>query len=302
MRRVPHPIPYQGSKRLQAALICAHLPRANRLYEPFAGSAALSLAAAARGIAEQYVIGERLEPLANLLRSIVVEPGAVSERYANIWTGQFPDTKQHFLAVREEFNRSHDPVALLYLLARCVKNAVRFNPKGQFNQSADHRRSGMHPKKMHENIFGASHLLNGRSTVLCADYRELLERAGPDDVVYMDPPYQGVSNGRDARYFRQLDVDGFLADLDRLNSRHVPYILSFDGSCGGRNYGRALPPELELTRIAVHTGPSSQATLNGKSAQTVESLYLSPAIPAAVAEVAEAYSLKKLHAQAPLPF
>jgi len=298
MRRVPHPIPYQGSKRLQAALICAHLPEANRLYEPFAGSAAVSLAAAARGVAKEYVIGEKLEPLASLLREIISNPTSVSAQYAGLWADQFPDPKAHFLAVREKFNRSHDPVALLYLLARCVKNAVRFNPKGQFNQSADHRRSGMHPTKMRENVVGASRLLNGRSVVVCADYRELLDRAGPRDVVYMDPPYQGVSNGRDARYFRQLDVSGFLTDLDRLNSRGVPYILSFDGSCGNREYGEALPAELKLARIAVHTGPSSQATLNGKSAQTVESLYLSPAI--AASNVAPAYSLKTRVNQATL--
>ncbi len=48
----PHPIPYQGSKRRLAAAILAHAPSGvRRLIEPFAGSAAISLAAAARDLA-----------------------------------------------------------------------------------------------------------------------------------------------------------------------------------------------------------------------------------------------------------
>jgi hypothetical protein len=42
---VPHPIPYQGSKRALASAILAYLPEdCVTLIEPFAGSAALSLA------------------------------------------------------------------------------------------------------------------------------------------------------------------------------------------------------------------------------------------------------------------
>jgi hypothetical protein len=39
-----------------------------------------------------------------------------------------------------------------------------------------------------------------------------------------------------------------------------------------------LPEELHLRRVLIHTGKSSQATLNGEDAETVESLYVSPAI------------------------
>lgn len=44
--KVPHPIPYQGSKRALAAQILGYCPNnVTRLIEPFAGSAAISLAA-----------------------------------------------------------------------------------------------------------------------------------------------------------------------------------------------------------------------------------------------------------------
>ena len=48
---VPQPFQYQGSKRALAPLILQYLPiSTTRLVEPFCGSAALSIATAARGV------------------------------------------------------------------------------------------------------------------------------------------------------------------------------------------------------------------------------------------------------------
>jgi DNA adenine methylase len=74
---VPHPIPYQGSKRRLAERILALAPvGVARLVEPFAGSAAVTLAAARRGAAERFVIGDSLAPLAGLWRRIIDAPAA----------------------------------------------------------------------------------------------------------------------------------------------------------------------------------------------------------------------------------
>ncbi|MGD0500936.1 MAG: DNA adenine methylase [Bryobacteraceae bacterium] len=279
MSRVPHPIPYQGSKRRLAAVILKHAPtRVKCLFEPFAGSAATTLAAAARGLAYHYVIGDSLKPLAAIWEQTICAPRDLIEAYASLWNGQHENPRRHFNLVREQFNRERKPAQLLYLLARCVKNAVRFNPSGNFNQSADHRRSGMNPLKMREEIKGASALLANKTEVFAGDYEVLLHRAQPSDLVYMDPPYQGVSDTGDPRYYQQLDFDRLMANLDALNSRGVPFLLSFDGSCGSRTYGKPLPAELHVSQILIHTGKSSQATLNREDAETVESLYVSPSL------------------------
>jgi DNA adenine methylase len=272
----PHPIPYQGSKRRLAAAILAHAPnRVRRLIEPFAGSAAVSLAAAARDLAARYWIADRLGPLAELWRAILDHPSATADAYERLWTAQHPDPAAHYRAVRARFNRTGDPVALLYLLARCVKSAVRFNGAGEFNQGADHRRAGMRPPRMRGQIERASRLLAGRTEVTAADYAELLADASPGDLVYLDPPYQGVSRRRDPRYVAPLDRDRLVGELDRLNRRRVPFLVSFDGATGDRTYGPPLPRELGLRRVLLPAGRSSQATLAGRVAETVESLYLS---------------------------
>src|SRR5580704_3155860 len=54
LMRLPHPIPYQGSKRSLARLIGEFVPsNVGTWYEPFAGSAAMTLWAAHRGVAKR---------------------------------------------------------------------------------------------------------------------------------------------------------------------------------------------------------------------------------------------------------
>lgn len=274
----PHPIPYQGSKRRLAEAILRHAPPARRLYEPFAGSAAITLAAAARGLASRFVVADRLAPLAALWRAILEEPAATARRYQRVWRGQTDDPAAHFATARDRFNRTGDPVLLLYLLARCVKNAVRFNAQGAFNQAPDHRRRGMHPDRMRRHIARAAELLAGRAEVHAADFADILADARPADLVYLDPPYQGVSGGRDRRYVAPIDLPRLFDELEALNRRGVRYLLSFDGRTGEKHYGSPVPGELGLRRVQLAAGRSSQATLSGRVADTVESLYLSPSL------------------------
>jgi len=72
-----------------------------------------------------------------------------------------------------------------------------------------------------------------------------------------------------------MSRERLVAGLRSLNARGVRFALSYDGACGDKVYGPPLPDDLGMTRLHLHAGRSSQATLNGGSAQTVESLYLS---------------------------
>lgn len=276
----PHIIPYQGSKRKLAPQILDLVQHEvhGTVYEPFAGSAAITLAAAACGIGRNYVIGDKYAPLIELWRLIIDQPTHVSESYAKIWNAQLDNPKAYYLKMRDEFNESKDPIKFLYLVARCVKNAIRFNSAGDFNQSADNRRLGMRPEKVSCEAQKSSAILKGKTTALSGDFMEILTNAGTDDLVYMDPPWQGTSLKKDPRYAYLLDLDKLISGLDELNRREVPYLLSFDGSCGDKSYGNSLPDFLELERVSLLAGRSSQATLLGRSDVTIESLYLSPAL------------------------
>ncbi len=276
---VPQPFQYQGSKRALAPMILDFLPRKfDRLVEPFAGSAAMSIACAARSRAARYWINDLNRPLAELVNLIINRPEDLADDYARLWKGDADDALEHYYTVRETFNRTQDPKLFLYLLARCIKGAVRYNADGLFNQSPDKRRLGTRPETMRQNIMAVSVMLRGKAFVTSHDFRDVLAAAEKDDVIYMDPPYQGTSGERDSRYLAGLSFDQFVAALDGLNARGLRYAISYDGRTGEKSYGEPLPTYLKLSLIELEAGRSTQATLLGRDEETVESLYLSPAL------------------------
>ncbi len=273
---IPQPFQYQGSKRSLAPRILDHLPRKMaRLVEPFAGSGAISLACAGKGRSREYWLNDLNRPLSELLSMIVNQPKKISDFYQSIWHDRDTGHLEHYYTVRDEFNRTNDPKLLLYLLARCVKGAIRYNSDGNFNQSPDKRRLGTNPERMHTNITTVSMLLQGKSIFTSQDFRDVFSSIRKDDVVYMDPPYQGTCRTRDHRYLSGILFDDFVAGLDHLNQKGIRYLISYDGRLGDKSYGKQLPDCLDLVLIEIEAGRSTQATLLGQDAVTIESLYLS---------------------------
>lgn len=248
------------------------------MIEPFAGSAALSLAAAHAGKATGFVLGDANEPLIDLWDMILRQPEQLAARYRHHWLAQKGQEREYYNAVQDWFNETPKPEYFLYLLARCVKAFVRYNAWGEFNQGPDNRRCGTHPETMRHHILAASRLLSGRTTLLRGDYGLALAQANPDDIVYMDPPYQGVCGRRNPRYSTHLDYDAFVAALSLLNARGISYLVSYDGRTGEQQYGKPLPPFLQLMHNEISAGRSTQATLLGRTENMYETLYLSPTL------------------------
>jgi len=289
-RILPHPIPYQGSKRNLAADILRYFPQKfETLYEPFAGSAAITIAAAVNRLGQRYHINDLNKPLMDLWRAIIETPEKIASQYKVLWKRQLDDPRSFYDKARDDFNRSGRPDLFLYLLARCVKGSVRYNSQGEFNQSPDNRRQGMRPGTMRLQVLGASYYLRGKTTVTSLNYRDVLGRVTPADLVYMDPPYQGVCGNRDTRYLQSVQFCEFVEALDGLNQKGIRYLVSYDGRTGTKTFGKTLPEELNLTLIELYAGRSSQATLLGRVDVTIESLYLSPSLATELAHIPIVY-------------
>lgn len=280
---VPHIVQYQGSKRILAPQILRHMPQHfERMIEPFCGMAAITIAASRQERANHYLLNDLNKPLVEILRSAIETPAQLFADYSAVWNAQFNYEQgcvEHFYKVRNDFNHGNQsPANMLYLLARCVKGSVRYGSNGQFNQSPDKRRNGTSPKTLKQNIDAISYYLKGKTEFTAIDYREVLETAKPGDIVYMDPPYQGVSNVRDNRYFSGIEFYDFVESIDHLNRRGIDFLISYDGRCGDKLYGKDLPDELGLSKIMLKAGLSSQSTLLGKKETTYEALYVSPGL------------------------
>jgi len=277
---VPHIVQYQGSKRMLAPQILSYMPaRFKRLVEPFAGMAAVTIAVAKQERAESYILNDLNAPLVGILQSAIETPSDLVDTYSAVWREQFTyeqGSVEHFYKVRDEFNQgNHAPANILYLLARCVKGSVRYGNNGLFNQSPDKRRNGTSPKTLKSNVEAISYYLKGKTEFYSKDYREILEMAQRGDIVYMDPPYQGVSKTHDTRYYSGIDFYDFVEAIDRLNRRGIDFLISYDGKCGDKQYGEDLPQDLGLQKNMLKAGLSSQSILLGKKDVTYEALYVS---------------------------
>lgn len=280
MALAPQLVQYQGSKRKLAPHILPFMPQSiDRLVEPFSGMAAITVAVATEGKASSYWVNDINEPLINVLKKAVESPEELYEEYKALWEEQLAYPMghvDHFYHVRADYNSgNHSEANTLYLLARCVKGAVRYSSNGEFNQSPDKRRHGTNPERILMNSKKLNMLLGGKTIFTSMDYREMLPLIKSSDFVYMDPPYQGVTNTRDHRYYQGVEFDELVSFIEGLNNQNTSFILSYDGNLGEKSYGKSLPDSLRCKKMLLNAGASAQATLLGRQATTYEGLYLS---------------------------
>lgn len=279
LMKIPHPIPYQGSKRNLASQILRSFPNDfERLIEPFAGSAAITIASAFYFKANRFIIDNINLPLTELWDNIINNPKSMVKAYHDIWYGQHGNEEEYYYEIREKYNDTQKPAYLLFLLAKCVKAAIRYNSQGNFNQSPDKRRLGRNPQMMRDDIFRVSQLLKGKVDIYSVYYTKILGASNSNDLVYMDPPYQGTGLNGGFSYAGNIKFDNLVFSLFELNQRKVPYILSYDGRTGNKTFGVPLPQELNLTKIEINAGRSSQATLLSREEITYEAVFLSPSL------------------------
>jgi len=88
LTKVPHPIPYQGSKRNLASQILAYFPKhIDTLIEPFAVRGQ-SRWRRHRGARERFRQNDLNGPLMELWRVIVEEPHKLAKQYEIVWRAQ----------------------------------------------------------------------------------------------------------------------------------------------------------------------------------------------------------------------
>lgn len=282
--RQPYAFPLQGSKRGQVPIIRNLVPSGNpKLFEPFCGSAAVAIGLRFYGVVGSVEISDANQDIINLWQEILDNPESLANRYKEVWDLQFQnpdqDPNSYFRLVRERFNGSKlkDSADFLFLLNRIVKAALRYGKSGNLNQGADSRRNGARPEVVKERLLASSQVMEG-ARARCIDWADALETATEQDVVYLDPPYQGTSDTKDQRYISGLDVERFESVLEKAQNRNLSLIVSYDALTGPALYGRPLSESLDLMPLDIVTGVSAQGTLLGRRQESHETLYLSRAL------------------------
>lgn len=263
---IPSLVKWTGSKRSQACTIAAHMPEYRRYFEPFLGGGALLYLAGRPG----SVAGDTYEPLVALWRLMQNEPMVTVDDYARQWKALQDNLPDYYYMVRDRFNKNPNPLDLNFLTRTCVNGIVRFNHKGQFNNSFHLSRRGMEPAQFAKVVDAWHQVIQGVRFV-CQDYAETVAEAERNDFVYLDPPYAGNHQ----RYLENVALERLFSTLEELNRRQIKWALSFDGTRGCKDFSLDIPKELYRRRLLLPSGNSAVCkVLNGPVELVHESLYL----------------------------
>jgi len=149
------------------------------------------------------------------------------------------NSEDYFYAVREQDRdkdayRALTPVQrasrLLFLNKTCYNGLFRVNRAGEFNTPYGHYK---YPNIVNDVIIRAvsAYFRRAHISLSCLDFAATLQSATKDDFVYLDPPYDPVSDtssftGYDKGGFNQGEQKRLKLMCDELNSRGVKFLLS----------------------------------------------------------------------------
>ena len=260
-------IKWSGSKRSQSEKIKTYLPeKFNKYYEPFIGGGSMLYAINPT----TAICGDICVPLIDLWNKIKNNPIELSEAYKLRWTRLQTEGYQAYYEIRDNFNNSRSPEDLLFLSRTCVNGLIRFNAKGDFNNSLHHTRPGISPDRLEKIIMDWSKHIQG-TNFLAGDYTITTETAKEGDLIYLDPPYFHTKG----RYYGTIDFDAFFSYLEQLNNRKIKYMLSLDGIRGDDDFTIELPKELYKRHEFIPSGNSSfKKVMDKENLQVLESLYM----------------------------
>ena len=260
-------IKWSGSKRTQADKIKSIFPASfDTYFEPFLGGGSILYSISP----EKSICGDICKPLIDLWKEIRDNPKELANGYLLRWNRLQDEGYTAYYEIRDDFNRNRSSYDLLFLSRTCVNGLIRFNDKGNFNNSLHYSRPGIKPESLKEIILDWSKHIQG-SEFISNDYMVTTATAKEGDIVYLDPPYFHTKG----RYFGGIDFNRFLEYLEDLNRRNIKYLLSFDGKRGKEDYTVDLPKDLYKRHEFLQSGNSTFKKVIGKETEKVfESLYM----------------------------
>ncbi|MDR2488560.1 MAG: Dam family site-specific DNA-(adenine-N6)-methyltransferase [Desulfovibrio sp.] len=227
MQRKPF-LKWAGGKYRILDKILRELPDGSRFVEPFAGSCAVYLNVSAK----RALISDVNADLIYLYKHIQQE-GDEFILYCRSFFTQENNTKDRYMKLREEFNKSCDSIKrgalLLYLNRHSFNGLVRYNSKGRFNVPFGKYKLPYFPlRELHDFYLKTQEV---ETVFTCRDFRRVFAELQDGDVVYCDPPYVPLSETATftayaGNTFGVQDQRDLAALSEAARHRGIPVILS----------------------------------------------------------------------------
>ena len=217
---------WAGNKYTCLEILQKHLPKGQRLIEPFMGSAALSLNADF----DRYLLADINHDLVALYNYLQQEGQKFIDYCARHFT-QNNNTDEVYYSKRDKFNQlkmSRQRAALfLYLNRHGYNGLCRYNLSGGYNVPFGRYKKPYFPRQEMLHFHEKSHAIE----VHHKDYLSTMDNAKQDDIIYCDPPYIPLSTSASfTAYSRNkfgLQEQQQLADMARKKAKQgIPVAIS----------------------------------------------------------------------------
>ena len=253
---------WAGGKQIIARALAELFPKAyRRYYDPFVGGCSVALESGSG----QGLLNDQNAWLIDTYRAIRDNWRRVAETLDSM-----QNTEKEFYRIRninpqtlDEFTRA---AMLIYLNKTCFRGLFRVNKLNHFNVPY-----GMYDRRYYDpaNLAAFAEFI-GRYELRVGDFELALADAGPEDFVYLDPPYHRIGGYSDFNRY----TSGKFKEIDHLRLRNVCVDLDRRGirwlqSNSSTKYIRELYANFHVSKIANRR----EINLNSKS-RNIEELVI----------------------------
>jgi DNA adenine methylase Dam len=218
------PLNYAGSKTNLLPQIFPFFPqKVERFYDLFCGGGSVFANVSLSFSYSKIIANDILSPLIQfwqMLKSEKWENIIAKIKYRNIEKTD----KNGYHLLRDNFNKSKDPIDFFILVCCCTNNLMRFNKKFEFNQTHGMRHfndsTEERLKKFHEVLF-----TNDKISFFNKSFFEIKDEIQAGDMVYLDPPYLMSEAGYNCYWSDEMEKKLYNF-LDELDKKGIKFCLS----------------------------------------------------------------------------
>lgn len=223
-----------------------------RLYEPFAGSASLSLTAMELSLAEEYIINDSDEALINTLQLIMDNSKEVKSRYISLVDEYYHSTskKDFFLRIINSYNQEKSLNKKSLLLPFIVNHSWGgmifhdnegnivyrdVNIRGKIVSEACLDKASLSVEDFLEEVDRVAHLFRINKVIFkSGDFLNALSDVQVGDFVAMNPPYPETMRARSQTvgmyrelYEAEVLYKNIVSIIKKMENSNVEYYLTY---------------------------------------------------------------------------
>jgi DNA adenine methylase len=182
---------YSGSKAKLARFLVPLLPSFSHYREPFCGTASFAAAYASQHLHTSIWLNDLDPSIIDLLSRVIEAPGAFSNKILN-----FNPTIQNYYRAKQILRAGTiDGFSKLIIHQLSYKGeGLQGGPRGGRAQRHVKVDSRWIPQTLLERVKYYNQALKDRTRLSNFDFEEVILKEGSDVLLYLDPPYFGISN------------------------------------------------------------------------------------------------------------